>query len=594
MTKLTLRSAVVLALVALIAATWASTPGAHAQGGDRDGDGIPDGQDNCPNTPNPGQEDSNRDGTGDACEDSDGDGILDAQDNCLTTFNPGQEDSDGDQQGDACDPDDDNDGVADFRDNCDFTQNPGQENSDGDDQGDACDPDDDNDGVLDIAGDNCPTTPNPRQEDFDRDAQGDACDEDDDNDGITDAEDDCPREDARGRDLDRDGCIDTAPPPLDSDGDGVLDPLDRCPRENARGRDADGDGCIDPVEPPPTGGNPMNVRIFVDEQWHPAWRLIRGEWGPRLSGGEKNLIRRIAEEPQADWGWCPCTNNRNPGAEIGKYLARVRQTDPGSVAAITIYELKHEACGGYHGGGRRAVSTYKRRLSSYARGIGRSRIVIFLEPDGLGTTLCLSRRGRSERFEMVRHAVAVLSRLPNTTVYIDAGAADWRTPAQMATLLRRADVRKVRGFALNVTHYDWTDQQVDYGLEINRLLARRGIRNKHFVINTAYNGRGPRYVFVRGVRRTVWCNPPGRALGRRFTTRTAHPAVDAYFWIGGPGFSNGRCRGFPGSMRGPNTGTFWIRWALQLARTPMAARERLPIVPGPFVRICGRRCAPGE
>lgn len=44
---------------------WLADP--DARGPDRDGDRISDAQDNCPDTPNKDQQDSNGDGRGDAC-----------------------------------------------------------------------------------------------------------------------------------------------------------------------------------------------------------------------------------------------------------------------------------------------------------------------------------------------------------------------------------------------------------------------------------------------------------------------------------------------------------------------------------------------
>jgi len=116
---------------------------------DADHDGIPNGDDNCPDDYNPDQENSDTDSLGDTC------------DNCPEVDNDNQTDGDMDEVGDLCD-------------NCPGIPNPGQENNDGDEYGDACDDDDDNDGVLDVD-DNCPLTSNPLQEDADGDGIGDVC-----------------------------------------------------------------------------------------------------------------------------------------------------------------------------------------------------------------------------------------------------------------------------------------------------------------------------------------------------------------------------------------------------------------------------------
>lgn len=118
---------------------------------DEDDDGVLNGVDNCPNSKNPSQDNSDTDRWGDAC------------DNCPDTANEDQNDRNSNDIGDACD-DDDGDGKVGAADNCPIEQNADQADEDSDGAGDVCD--------------NCPSVANPGQEDVldQGDGVGDVCD----------------------------------------------------------------------------------------------------------------------------------------------------------------------------------------------------------------------------------------------------------------------------------------------------------------------------------------------------------------------------------------------------------------------------------
>lgn len=200
---------------------------------DDDGDGVPDDQDLCPQE----AEDMDDFEDGDGCPDldDDGDGIPDTRDACPDDA----EDIDGFEDADGCpDADNDGDGYPDDEDMCpdaaeDFDGEFDQDGCPDQDAGDT-----DGDGVPDNV-DRCPQA----AEDMDGFEDGDGCpDADNDGDGVPDASDACPNapEDIDGF-QDQDGC-----PDFDADGDGIPDAVDRCPEEpeTVNGID-DTDGCPD-------------------------------------------------------------------------------------------------------------------------------------------------------------------------------------------------------------------------------------------------------------------------------------------------------------------------------------------------------------
>ena len=121
--------------------------------GDRDGDGIPDNVDKCPDQPENYNGYQDEDGCPDD-PDTDGDGIPDSKDQCIME----PEDKDGYLDDDGCpDLDNDADGIPDSIDKC--PNKP--EDFDGFEDQDGCpDPDNDGDTVPDLE-DFCPNTPGP-------------------------------------------------------------------------------------------------------------------------------------------------------------------------------------------------------------------------------------------------------------------------------------------------------------------------------------------------------------------------------------------------------------------------------------------------
>jgi outer membrane protein OmpA-like peptidoglycan-associated protein len=156
---------------------------------DRDGDGVPDDTDHCPDVPGP------KENNGCPWGDRDGDGIADNIDKCP--------DEPGPQENHGCPwPDRDKDGIPDHLDKC--PDKPGPKKFEG------C-PDSDGDGIPDHL-DKCPTVPGPKEFEGCPDSDGD---------GIPDHLDKCPTIPGP---KENHGC-----PWPDRDKDGVPDHLDKCP-----------------------------------------------------------------------------------------------------------------------------------------------------------------------------------------------------------------------------------------------------------------------------------------------------------------------------------------------------------------------------
>jgi endoglucanase len=311
----------------------------------------------------------------------------------------------------------------------------------------------------------------------------------------------------------------------------------------------------------PEDANPLEGVTLYNDRESAAWL----QWEAYRRTGQTNkadLIWRIAREPRAVW--VGAFTRPNFTFKIRRIIDGAKAQ--GAVPILTVLRAEATSCGpGYTGGGPAEDAATRAWYDHLAQAIGEDHVVIAFEPDSLGTIDCLAPGSRDDRLRLLRYGVDALSRLPNTTMYLEAGASDWEAPRRTAAQLRQIGIAKVRGFMLNATHYDWTSANVRHGLQISRLTG-----GKHFVINTAQNGRGPVHYRRGGRRINIWCNPGLRGLGPPPTTATAHPKVDAYLWLNRPGYAQS-CQGRAIAWYPPRALTY-ARFATDWQRPPPGTR----------------------
>ncbi|MBV9194563.1 MAG: glycoside hydrolase family 6 protein [Solirubrobacterales bacterium] len=272
------------------------------------------------------------------------------------------------------------------------------------------------------------------------------------------------------------------------------------------------------------------------------------------TGRERALLAKIALEPLAYWfgAWYSEASAR---AAAAQYIAQDTGGNPDELAQLTVFRLdpwEAAACSSTPNAAQQGA--YEKWIDDFAAGIGTARVALILQPD-LPFALCAPSR---TPLELVAYATARFSALPHTTVYIDAGAAYWTSPARTARLLRQAGIGQVRGFALNATQYDSTANELRFGAQIERRLGRLGITGKHLVINTAENGAPFLYGQYRGNRdnprvcrdrtdtvcATLGIPPTWHVTDRRWRLSARARALaaryaDAYLWIGRPWLDDG-------------------------------------------------------
>jgi endoglucanase len=392
---------------------------------------------------------------------------------------------------------------------------------------------------------------------------------------------------------------------------------------------------------------PAGTKLFVPA---PSAGAVRQAAGLLAHRDVKNalLIAKMETIPRAVW-----LTDGTPADVTRQVRMTLLEADlERAVPVFVVYNIPARDCSQYSAGGAASDAAYDAWVAAIATAIGTHKAVVLLEPDALANlpVFCSTTTDplasdppdgngnyrtpelhplSAQRLAEVNDAVDQLEANPSTSVYLDAGHSAWHSVGDMARVLYYAGVQRTQGFFLNVSNYQPTPQQNQYGTWISKCLyygtntAEGGWRLGHFdycasqyypaspndystwaltdawytanvdngpnppagpaalahiVVDTSRNGVQPTWAGALD-----WCNPPGRGLGARPTTSTGVQLVDAYLWAKTPGESDGACNrdgnaagtdSAWGNTVDPAAGAWFPAQALQLAQ--LASPPLLP------------------
>ncbi|MEU9180049.1 glycoside hydrolase family 6 protein [Streptomyces sp. NPDC048550] len=216
---------------------------------------------------------------------------------------------------------------------------------------------------------------------------------------------------------------------------------------------------------------PANTRFYVDPDSDAAHQAVTDLIHRDFEGAKS--MAKLASWPEA--AWFTDGTPEQIESRVRDLVRRAERTR--TVPVLVAYDIPLRDCSQYSSGGARSDSEYQAWISAFARGIGRSKAVVILEPDGLanlpsdcGPDSDPTGAITTGRYADLNHAIDALERQPNSVVYLDAGNSHWRSVGDVAQRLLQAGVTRTQGFSLNVSNYLATDLSTHYGTWVSQCL----------------------------------------------------------------------------------------------------------------------------